>query len=577
MRTRAKKDGLSVHAIAGTEIVLFGLDLPKSKAAKLLGFGFERIDDATGARQPLRGLKTFAATQPANHKEGTLVSTLQHPIQGFLWGDYLVDPGRDYTYRIVALGGTPENLTTLAEVLIPVRTEERELGAHDISFNQGATASQAYARRFENKHPNDVPNRAAWKWLSRGLEEALLEFIARAAPGDKLRAAVYEFQYPSVLEAFGKARDNGVDVRIVMDAKKNQKLNEDTGERHDVPREGNLKATTKADIDDLIINREENKSYIAHNKFIVHLRDDQPVAVWTGSTNVTQGGIFGHSNVGHAVRDPAVAARFLAYWEELAKDPGRSELTPWTELTAIPEGKPASGTTAIFSPRSSLQALEWYAKLMDGASRSVFFTAAFGISAQLREILAKNVDYLRYGLLERDDEKVELLKRDRDNVFAVGAHIKNDDLGGWAQEALTGFNVHVKYIHTKFMLIDPLSNDPIVITGSANFSEASCKNNDENMLVIRGDTRVADVYLTEFMRLFNHFEFRAHVSAKQSQRRGPLLAGGTVSAATVTDRATMSHGEPKTQGLQHLDEKPGWALEHYEEGWQRTKERELFR
>ena len=32
--------------------------------------------------------------------------------------------------------------------------------------------------------------------------------------------------------------------------------------------------------------------------------------------------------------------------------------------------------------------------------------------------------------------------------------------------------------------------------------------NDENMLVIRGDQRVADIYLTDFMRLFDHFESR---------------------------------------------------------------------
>jgi phosphatidylserine/phosphatidylglycerophosphate/cardiolipin synthase-like enzyme len=62
------------------------------------------------------------------------------------------------------------------------------------------------------------------------------------------------------------------------------------------------------------------------------------------------------------------------------------------------------------------------------------------------------------------------------------------------------------------MLIDPLSDDPLVITGSANFSEASTTENDENMLVIRGDTRVADIYLTEFMRLFMHFYFRMIVN-----------------------------------------------------------------
>ena len=48
-----------------------------------------------------------------------------------------------------------------------------------------------------------------------------------------------------------------------------------------------------------------------------------------------------------------------------------------------------------------------------------------------------------------------------------------------------------------------LSDDPIVVTGSANFSEASTNDNDENMLIIRGDERVADIYFTEFNRLFN--------------------------------------------------------------------------
>jgi phosphatidylserine/phosphatidylglycerophosphate/cardiolipin synthase-like enzyme len=64
------------------------------------------------------------------------------------------------------------------------------------------------------------------------------------------------------------------------------------------------------------------------------------------------------------------------------------------------------------------------------------------------------------------------------------------------------------------MLIDPLGDDPIVISGSANFSAASTKDNDENMLVIRGNKRVAEIYLGEFMRLYNHYAFREWV-AKQ--------------------------------------------------------------
>ena len=58
------------------------------------------------------------------------------------------------------------------------------------------------------------------------------------------------------------------------------------------------------------------------------------------------------------------------------------------------------------------------------------------------------------------------------------------------------------------MLVDPLGPKPVVVVGSANFSEASTDENDENMLVIRNDHRVADIYLGEFMRLHSHYAFR---------------------------------------------------------------------
>ena len=85
-------------------------------------------------------------------------------------------------------------------------------------------------------------------------------------------------------------------------------------------------------------------------------------------------------------------------------------------------------------------------------------------------------------------------------------------------EVLSGLNLNVDYLHTKFILIDPLTDDPTVITGSANFSDNSTTMNDENMLVIRGDKRVAEIYLTEFMRLFNHFRHRNEVNALPPER-----------------------------------------------------------
>jgi phosphatidylserine/phosphatidylglycerophosphate/cardiolipin synthase-like enzyme len=94
-------------------------------------------------------------------------------------------------------------------------------------------------------------------------------------------------------------------------------------------------------------------------------------------------------------------------------------------------------------------------------------------------------------------------------VVAVGQNITLNEFDRWLKER-SGLPVseHVKWVHTKFMLVDPLSDDPIVITGSANFSDSSVNTNHENMLVIRGDKRVADIYLGEFMRQFTSYAFR---------------------------------------------------------------------
>ena len=58
------------------------------------------------------------------------------------------------------------------------------------------------------------------------------------------------------------------------------------------------------------------------------------------------------------------------------------------------------------------------------------------------------------------------------------------------------------------MLVDPFSKRPTVVSGSANWSLPSTNANDENMLIIRGDRRVADIYFGEFMRIFAHHRFR---------------------------------------------------------------------
>ena len=112
----------------------------------------------------------------------------------------------------------------------------------------------------------------------------------------------------------------------------------------------------------------------------------------------------------------------------------------------------------------------------------------------------------------------------RNNVYAAYGSFINDPLNKWVREtntSLLSLNTHVMYIHTKFLLRDPLSARPVVVTGSANFSDNSTKENDENMVVIKNSLRTADIYFTEFNRLFNHYYFRSVLLDLKAQGKTP--------------------------------------------------------
>ncbi len=508
MRKQASNGAIAVQAIAGTYVVLLGMDIAESHSAGVLGFAIERTDHTENERYWLRGFKTFAETDPGV-PPGSLVSTLEHPVQAFLWGDFTAKPHHDYTYRIVALRGKPKNLEQAETVEVRVQTEDESRGNHAVYFNRGVAGSQAYARRFGNQPPGQVPHRQAWRWLSRGLEEAMLSFI-RQAKGKRygLRAAVYEFQYQPALIAFAQAAATGAEVKIIFDGRPNSQ---------NVPNQANRRAITDVGIEALTLPREENRSYISHNKFIILLENGEPTQVWTGSTNFTMGGIFGQSNVGHIVRDRSVATQFMEYWLTLSTDPPAKTLRSWNENhNPVPVPTPLPDqTTVLFSPRSSLEALEWYAQQVATAKKAIFFTAAFGVSASMSAILTQPSNCLRYVLLEKEGGNMESLRRDPNNRIAVGGLRKEDAYNRVLRETLTGLNRHVRFVHTKYLLIDPLSDNPLTITGSANFSNASTKNNDENMLLIQGDKWVADIYLGEFIRLFNHYYYRYVVQEEE--------------------------------------------------------------
>jgi phosphatidylserine/phosphatidylglycerophosphate/cardiolipin synthase-like enzyme len=511
MRTSKTSDGLKVNAIAGSYVVTLGFDLPKAKCNGLLGFSILRTDES-GEAKYLEGMKCFAETDPG-FPAGAQYSTKDHPIQIFQWADYSAKPGQKYSYTVTALKGSPEKLTSYAECTVKVTTESPEGGDQDVYFNRGTAASQEYIRRFGNVSPDKVKGNKAFEWLSRGLYEAMTEFITSCKPGKhSLRIAAYEFKYEPLIKLIKETIDRGVDIQIIYDAK---------GES---PGTENRALVEQYELQEYCTERTSYPSAISHNKFMVKLEKNKPKIVWTGGTNFSDGGIFGHSNVAQVVEDAEIAALYLSYWEALQQDYDHKEFPPIVEeISSIPPLDLPKGTSVLFSPRKSLDALAYYGDLALTAKDGLFMTFAFGMNPTFKNVYKNSTAAFRLALLEKktrpyqktkeaeklaDEQEIQDLRDMPENVFAIGNFIRTNEFDGWVKERLTGLNSKVNYIHNKFMLIDPLSDDPIVIGGSANFSDASTDKNDENMLLVRGDKRVADIYLGEFMRLFSHFSFR---------------------------------------------------------------------
>jgi len=557
------------------------MDADVGVSRNLLGFAIYRTDTTEKEQYWMKGMRTFESVY-ANPLEGTLVSTHEHPIQDFLWNDFTAKPGHDYIYVVTPVRGTPKNLQYGTPVKVPITTERERAGRHEVWFNRGVIGSQAYARQFGNKDPRKLRGKEqekAYQWLSRGLFEAMRDFIRRASGKNfKLRAAVYEFSFEPIIAEFRDAKRRCGDVKIVYDArirKSKGKPDELQTKRVALTR-GLLKkyglaskTTTKA--------RVRSPNAIAHNKFIILLEKNKPIAVWMGSTNFTESGIFGQSNVGHVINDRKVADAYLRYWERLYKDPEVAGLRKLNN-NATPDLKsfpPPTGITPVFSPRMKdarkKTMLDWYASSAMGSAKNLMcFTAAFGVNNLFLLLLERKwtpSDDLRYLFLNKWGVRKEIaettetrLKQNHYNVVAVGDYLEGDVLheylkDRWLEERSNSLSSNVRYTHTKFMLVDPLGEDPIVVTGSANFSVASTITNDENMLVIRGDKRVADIYLGEFMRLWQHYRFRSIVDAN-------------------ADKGGRHENEYKPN---YLSEDPSWATNFFKKGYMKCKRREVFR
>ena len=245
-----------------------------------------------------------------------------------------------------------------------------------------------------------------------------------------------------------------------------------------------------------------------------------PQAVLCGSTNFTENGVYRQANVTHTSENKELAQQYAALFEIVWSHPDDVDFArKWiTTNNPIQQGLPVF---AGFSPRSYKTDLAEFERIILEAKRDLFFATAFRLPESLLEALLgkPNDPILRFGI-QNTASRITGFHADRTAEFNTPALLKNG-LEGWVKEGLRGQKGNL-LVHTKVVITDFTSAAPTILSGSHNLSVPASNGNDENFLILSGDTDLADRYGLEILRFYEHYRFRYYAKLLELKQAQPL-------------------------------------------------------
>ncbi len=321
-------------------------------------------------------------------------------------------------------------------------------------------------------------------YLHETMDDTLIQYINRAKY--TIDFTIYNFNntgISNISDALIAAADRGVRVRVIgCGTTLNLGIDELEGTACHV----------------LIGPDDSQRDGIMHNKFIIfdaQSSDQNEPLVWTGSTNLTDGQINVDANNVIIVQDQSLARAYQIEFEEM-----------WGSAGDEPD--PAK---ALFGSAKRNNTPREF--MIGGKYVECFFSPSGGVNSKIVDVInTADNDLSVATMLITRTEMANAIADQKAAGVAVNV-ITNDESGNSTtvnqilQNALSTHNtfdiVTNGLLHHKFMIVDQYapSMDPIVFTGSHNWSASADNNNDENTLVIH-DATLANIYYQQFVKRF---------------------------------------------------------------------------
>jgi phosphatidylserine/phosphatidylglycerophosphate/cardiolipin synthase-like enzyme len=490
---------------------------------------------------------------PGSHQPSTV-----WPFQRYTWADHVNDEGATVAYSIypVMQNGAVLTVDKANGIdLTAIKITAAGDGKTSAYFNRGILMSQFFARKLppnwtdadlkKLKDSLDNSTDELRSFLMGPLGDKLISLLDLAIKNKyEIYCALYELDDQALISRLVAL---GMDAHVVLSNGSSKAVNSD----------GNKAAAAvlsgKVDLTRRMLWSEG----LGHNKFLVlKEKGGDPLMVWTGSTNWATTGLCTQMNNGILLEDKVLAQTYLDQWNLLKNDQrvgkgGQPKHFGQALMASndVPKSKttPEAGDWTVWFTRTDQgQDLDAAIDLINSAKESILFLMFEpGTSGLLQAVQARlspaskfyDPDLYVHGVVNTlsaakpDAEmNVQLVSRGQNKSYDL--RIVQPDgikgLAGWADEVMRSDFIMQKdpqtgkfgvighaIIHSKILVIDPFTN-PVLITGSHNFSHSASASNDENMIILKGNKPLCERYIVDIMSVYQHYRWNAYVNETQA-------------------------------------------------------------
>jgi len=523
---------IAVKAFANADDVLIAWQ-PDPWPDDWVGFQLERRNDTT--QQVTVVPNRIPPTAGQGPVQPTGISSAQSPIRRCIWTDHDAVATDSVSYRVTAMkdganGSFALDPTSVSDWTAPLVASGDAGGGLEAYFNRGTLMSQIVSRFVQGQVDENslrqfltnlgTPGFQARLYLAGDALHEILGFLHDAdRRGSEIHAAIYEMNDHELVDALKPFGNRGHVL-----------LGNGSATQPWVAQE--LTAAS-LDVHHRDLSHAGRSSPSVHNKFVVESAGSGATAsrVLTGSTNWTTTGLCTQLNNVLIVEDTAIAGRYLDQWGKLvaAKDDMPASLKASNSKPTIDNNISlyfaASNNETEFKP-----VLDLIAGAKEGALFLMFMPGQSPLLDALLGRVQKNDIYVRGVVSSVTPSKSGDITKVGGQVVKSGAPaqsfhddvplpsgIRDDDKPTWAE---TEFNVKemmgahlIAIVHSKAIVIDPFSENCAVITGSHNFSVAASTKNDENLVIVRGNQKLAQAYALHINGVYDHYSWRAYLGS----------------------------------------------------------------